>query len=128
MLCPYIAQDNFIGRDALLKQRMEGVQKLLGIFAVDTRGDEDILAWGHESIYCSGKLAGYVTSASYGYLIGKPICMGFISYSAPGTQGNIVSPDILREGRYEVEINGKLYPADITLRPLHDPGSLRVKM
>ncbi len=40
------------------------MKQLLGIFTVDTGGDEDVLPWGHENIYRNGELAGYVSSAS----------------------------------------------------------------
>ena len=91
------------------------MKKLLGIFTVDTRGDEEVLPWGHENIYRNGELAGYVSSACFGYLVGKPICMGYISRSASGEEGGVVTPVFLKEGHYEIDIDGKLYPAQISL-------------
>ena len=98
---------------------------MLGFFTVDTAGDDDVFPWGYENIYRNGELVGYVSSASFGYSIGKPICMGYIS--SPGGGGQVVTTEFLKEGCYEIDIAGKLCQAEISLKPLYDPKSLKIK-
>src|SRR5205085_8808888 len=52
----------FIGRDALLRQRTEGLKKRLVMFAFD---DPGAYAWSGEPILMDGKRVGELTSAGY---------------------------------------------------------------
>jgi 4-methylaminobutanoate oxidase (formaldehyde-forming) len=54
----------FIGREALLEQKMNGVKRQLVIFVLD---DPEPMLWGGEPIYRDGKVVGYTTSGSYGH-------------------------------------------------------------
>ena len=101
------------------------MKNMLGFFTVDTGGNEDIFPWGYENIYRNGDLVGCVTSAAFGHTIGKPICMGYVS--ATGDR-SVVTPRFLKDGRYEIDISGEMCPAQISLKPLYDPKSLRVRM
>ena len=121
----YTVQGDFIGRAALVKQKDEGVRQMITNFTVDTKGDENILPWGHENIYRNGELVGYVTSASFGHSIGKPVCMGIV-YGPKDSK--VITTEYLRQGRYEIEIDGNFCPAQMSLKPFHDPKSLRVRM
>lgn len=116
---------DFIGRSALAKQKEEGVHQMITNFTVDTKDDENLLPWGHENIYRNGELVGYVTSASFGHSVGKPLCMGLI-YGPKDSRA--ITTGYLREGRYEIEIDGNSCPAQMSLRPFYDPKSLRVRM
>jgi 4-methylaminobutanoate oxidase (formaldehyde-forming) len=49
--------------------------------------------------------------------------MGYVS-----AEGELVTPDYIREGRYELRVNGRNYEAEASLRPFYDPKSERVKM
>ena len=121
-----LIQDKFIGREALLKQKEAGVKQLLGIFSIDLQDDTTTLPWGNESIYRNGEFAGYVTSAGFGHTLNKAVCMGYIC--APGKSGaagkepaggksTVVSRQYLKEGNYEIEINGELWPASLHMTP-----------
>ena len=72
--------------------------------------------WGKELIYCNGNYCGYVTSADYGYSVGKHVCMGYVCDS-----GRPVSLQFLNDGSYEIEVGGKRYPAAMTTKALYDP-------
>ena len=63
---------------------------------VMTLDDPDAVAMGKEPIMHGQRVLGYVTSADYGYSIGRGILYGYlpISYSKPGT-----SVDVLYFGR-----------------------------
>ena len=93
------------------------------------------LPWGNESIYRNGKYAGYVTSAGFGHTLGKAVCMGYVC--APGNSKQsgvmgggrekstgVVTHQYLKEGSYEIEIDEKLWPANLHMTPPYDPKSL----
>lgn len=111
-------QDNFIGKEALLEQKVKGVKQMLGTFKVNIPVEENVLPWGKELIYRDGMYAGYVTSAGYGFSIGGPVCMGYVS-----NNGKNVNSIYLREGNYEIEIDGKKWSAELNLKPFYDPDS-----
>ena len=99
--------------------------------------DTATLPWGNESIYRNGQFAGYVTSAGYGHTLGKAVCMGYVCAAGKGgvkdekpTGGktSVITPRYLKEGSYEIEIDGKLWAATLHLTSPYDPKSKRVRM
>jgi 4-methylaminobutanoate oxidase (formaldehyde-forming) len=110
----------FIGRDALLKQRDEGVKRRLAQFALD---DPEPLLYGNEPIYRNGKIAGYVTTAMYGHTVGAAIGLGYVE----DPEGGDVDAGFVNAGAYELEVAGVRCPARTTLKPLYDPAGERVK-
>ena len=97
---------------------------MLASFLIDTGSRDDLFPWGYENIFRNGEFVGYVTSTAYGYTVGGHVCMGVIRAGA----GETVSPSFVEEGQYEVEVNGERCPARVSLRPLYDPKSLRLRM
>ena len=61
-------------------------------------------------------MLGYVTSANYGYSVGKGIVYGYlpVQYAAVGTS-------------VEVEYFGKRYPASAAQEPVYDPKNVKLK-
>jgi 4-methylaminobutanoate oxidase (formaldehyde-forming) len=59
----------------------------------------------------------------FGHTLGATVAMGYVS-----AEGELVTPDYIREGRYELRVNGRNYEAEASLRPFYDPKSERVKM
>ena len=130
--CFLFIQD-FIGKEALIKQKESGLTQLLGIFTIDLHDDTTTLPWGSESIYRNGEYAGYVTSAGFGHTLGKAVCMGYICAPESGVMdedrgksSGTVTHQYLKEGSYEIEINGKLWPASLHMTPPYDPKSSRL--
>ncbi len=119
------SQGDFIGRQALVEQKERGIRKTLASFTVDVPADRDVLPWGNELIYRNEEFVGYVTSASYGHSIDNPIVMGFVE--APINEKEITTKYV-KSGQYTVEIDGERYPAKVSLQPLYDPKSERVRM
>lgn len=118
-----VLQGDFIGREALLRQKASGVKQMLGTFRLNIPDHEDVLPWGKELIYRNGNYAGYVTSAGYGFSVGGPICMGFVL-----NNGENVNTQYLKGGQYEIEIDGKKWSAELTLKSFYDPKSVAMKM
>eukprot|EP00731_Ephydatia_muelleri_P026474 Em0018g574a len=114
---------SFQGKDAVLKQQREGVNKFLAVFSVDTKGDETLVPWGHETIFESGKAAGSLSSAAYGPHLGMYVCVAAIQRSAPDGTPCVLTPELLSAGKYEVEIGGQLCSAHLLQQPGYDPKS-----
>jgi 4-methylaminobutanoate oxidase (formaldehyde-forming) len=111
---------DFIGRDALLKQKAERklVKRLLQ-FALE---DPAPLLYHNEPIYRDGELVGHTSSAAYGHHLGRAIAMGYVRHEG-GVDSNYVAA-----GKWEIDVGLKRFAAKASLRPLYDPTSARMKV
>jgi glycine cleavage system aminomethyltransferase T len=109
----------FIGREALLEQKKNGVAKRLVQFALN---DSSKLLYHNEPIYRNGEIVGYITSGMYGHAIDKSIGMGYVK-----NHHGLVDKAYVDAGTYEIEVAGKRYAATAQLQPFYDPKSERVK-
>jgi 4-methylaminobutanoate oxidase (formaldehyde-forming) len=111
--------EGFIGRDAVmtalaarpLRRRM--VQVLVK--------DPKPLMFHAEVVYRSGVPVGYARSASYGFTLGGAVGLAMIEVDEPITR------QYLDTGDWEVDIAGIRYPAVVSIAPLYDPASDRVR-
>ena len=73
--------------------------------------------------WCSGTgwPVGQLTSAAWGEAVGRAVGLGYLRHPA----GDVITPEFLRAGRYQVNAGGDLYPATVSLRPPFDPGPAR---
>jgi 4-methylaminobutanoate oxidase (formaldehyde-forming) len=108
---------DFIGREALVKQKQSGLKRQLVIFVLE---DPEPMLWASEPIYRNGKPVGYTTSGAYGHTLGAAIAMGYIN------NPDGVTADFIRMGRYEIGINGQRYAAQPHLRAPYDPERRRI--
>jgi len=108
----------FIGLDALLAQRDQGVNKRLAQFVLK---DPEPLLYHNEPIWRDGEITGYVTSGMYGHTLGAAVGLGYVSNKAG------VDADYVATGSYEIEIAGERFAAKASLKPLYDPASRRVR-
>jgi 4-methylaminobutanoate oxidase (formaldehyde-forming) len=108
-LCHAVAFDkgDFIGRDALLRQRDEGVAKRLVQLTLD---DARAFAWGGEPIVMDGRPAGEVTSAGYSRMLGRIVAFGYVK---SGDRGAPLTDAAVAAGRYEIDIAGVREPASL---------------
>jgi glycine cleavage system T protein len=104
---------DFIGRDALIRIKEQGITRKLSCMTFD---DPTVGVMGKEPIFVDGRLAGFVTSANYGYTVGHSIVYGYLplEHATPGT-------------KVEVQYFGKRYPATVRKEPLYDPEMTRLK-
>jgi dimethylglycine oxidase len=107
------AKGPFIGRDALLRIRAERPARRLCCLTLANAGR---VVLGKEPILDGDRVLGYVTSANYGYTVGRGIAYGYLpsSHAAPGTP-------------LEIEYFGERYPATVSDEPLYDPKGLRLR-
>jgi sarcosine dehydrogenase len=108
---------DFRGRAAIEAQRERGLRKLLTTFTVDP----SIVLLGRETIFRDGVRVGWLTSAGFGYTVGRSIGLGYVR------NPDGVTADWVTSGTYELEVATERVPAEATLRPLYDPTSARVK-
>ncbi|XP_012054584.1 PREDICTED: pyruvate dehydrogenase phosphatase regulatory subunit, mitochondrial [Atta cephalotes] len=110
---------NFIGRDALLKQREQGVQrKYVQLLLNDHDLEFDTWCWGGEPIYRNGKYCGMTTTTGYGFTFKKQVCLGFVQNFDSKDQPQEVTNEYILSGDYEVNVAGIMYPAKCHL---HSP-------
>ena len=108
----------FIGRDALLRQKREGVRRRLVQFRLT---DPEPMLYHNEPILRDGKICGYVTSAMYGYTLGGAVGLGYVNHEGG------VDADYVNSGTYEIEVACERFAAEASLRPMYDPGGERMK-
>jgi 4-methylaminobutanoate oxidase (formaldehyde-forming) len=110
----------FIGREAVLEQL---AARPLGRRLVQVLIDDPEPLLHHaEIVLRDGSPIGYIRVASYGFTLGGAVGLAMIDGREP------VTSDYIDEGRWEVDIAGSRYPATVSLRPLYDPASARVRM
>jgi heterotetrameric sarcosine oxidase gamma subunit len=104
----------FIGRDALAHARDTVPSKRLVQFKLL---DPEPLLHHDEPIVMDGARIGLLTSGGYGHTLGRALGMGWVRHP----EG--VTPGLLRQARFEIEIAGERYPAEASLRPFFDPSA-----
>jgi 4-methylaminobutanoate oxidase (formaldehyde-forming) len=109
----------FIGHEALLTQKAQGLTRRLVQFAL---ADESKLLYHNEPIWRNGVIAGRITSGMFGHALGKSLGMGYVE----NHQG-LADNEFILSGQYEVEVAGVRVPATASLQPFYDPSSLRIK-
>jgi 4-methylaminobutanoate oxidase (formaldehyde-forming) len=111
--------EGFHGKEALAKAKEAGTphRRLLQVLCKDP----EPLMYHAEVVYRNGKAVGYVRAASYGHSLGGAVGLAMVEGGEPMT------PDWIKAGSWELEINGKKYPAVASLRPMFDPDMKKIK-
>ncbi|MDB2676709.1 FAD-dependent oxidoreductase [Amylibacter sp.] len=112
------SKPDFIGRDAVLRKKENGLDRRLLQFVLD---DSEPLLYHNEPILRDGELVGHLTSGNYGHTIGAAIGLGYVP-----CKDETVS-DILASN-YEIDVAGSKIRADVGIKPIYDPKSDRVKI
>ena len=86
-------------------------------------GGPDVMIWGGELVLRDGVAVGQVTSGAWGETLGG--CVGLAYVRHP--DGEVLTPDLVRAGEYQVNVGGRLYPAAVSLRPPFDPAGDRIR-
>ena len=114
-----LQKPDFIGRDAVLRKKEEGLRRRMLQFMLD---DPEPLLYHNEPIVRDGRINGYLTSGNYGHYLGGAIGMGYVPVE-PGE-----TADELLGSSWEIEIAGTRVGARASLRPMYDSKSERVHM
>ncbi|MFE7129550.1 FAD-dependent oxidoreductase [Streptomyces sp. NPDC057638] len=103
-----LGKGEFTGRDAL---DPGSVSRSLTCLTLD---DPSAVVLGKEPVYVGGTVAGHVTSAAYGYTIGRCVVYAWLPPLAPGTP-------------VQVEWFGEKVAATVAVEPLVDPAMDRIR-
>jgi 4-methylaminobutanoate oxidase (formaldehyde-forming) len=118
-VCAFDKGVDFIGRDALLRQRGAGpLRKRLVQFLLH---DRDAMLYHHEPILKDGAIVGHLSSGNYGHTLGGSVGLGYVR-CAEG-----VSADYLATGGFEIDVAGVRIPATASLSALYDPRGERMR-
>tara|TARA_R110002049_G_scaffold44333_5_gene129992 strand:- start:41906 stop:44347 length:2442 start_codon:yes stop_codon:yes gene_type:complete len=109
---------DFIGRDAVLRKKDAGLKRRLVQFRLR---DPEPLLYHNEPILRDGQIVGYLSSGAYGHHLGGAIGLGYVPCAGE------TAPEVLASN-YEIDVAGARYAADVSLKPLYDPASERVKV
>lgn len=109
---------DFIGRDAVLAKREQGLARRLVQFQLK---DPEPLLFHNEVVVRDGEIVSIVTSGNYGHYLGGAIGLGYVPCAGESAEDVLAST-------YEIEIAGERHSAIASLKPLYDPGALRVRM
>lgn len=104
---------DFQGKEALEAQREHGVTERLACMTFD---DDRTVVMGKEPIWHDGRIVSYVTSATFGYSVGRGIVYGYLPAELAVTGTPV-----------EVEYFGERYPATVADEPLFDPEGERLR-
>ncbi|MEM8539807.1 MAG: FAD-dependent oxidoreductase [Pseudomonadota bacterium] len=108
---------DFIGRDAVLKKREDGLEMRLVQFKLK---DPQPLMYHHEPLLRDGEIVSYITSANYGHTLGAAVGLGYVP-----SKGEKAAE--MLESKFEIEIAGERFEAEASMKPMYDPKSERVK-
>jgi len=108
----------FIGRDAVLRKKDEGLAKRLVQFRLT---DPEPLLYHNEPVLRDGEVVGYLSSGNYGHTLGGAIGLGYVPCKGEA------AADVLASS-YQIEVAGTLVDAEASLKPMYDPKSERVKV
>lgn len=109
---------DFIGRQALLKQKEEGLKRKLVLFALK---DPDPLIYHDEPIYRNGELVSENTHGAYSHLMGCSIGMCYLK------NPDGITDEWIKEGSYEIEVEDQRVPIEIHFRGPYDPENEKLR-
>jgi 4-methylaminobutanoate oxidase (formaldehyde-forming) len=108
---------DFIGRDAVLRKKDEGLARRLVQFRLT---DPEPLLYHNEPVLRDGQIVGYLSSGAYGHHLGGAIGLGYVPCAGE-------SADQLLGSTFEIDVAGTRVQAQASLKPMYDPGSERVR-
>lgn len=110
---------DFIGRDAVLRERMNPTltKRIVQLKLASPRR----WLYRDEPIWCDGAICGYVSSGAYGFTVRAGIGMGYVRHQ------DGVTNELIENSRFEIEIAGERIPAVASLSPFYNPKGTRVR-
>ena len=108
-----LRKNDFIGRDAALKEKEAGGGRRLVSFAIEDDGADAV---GDEPVWHEGKVIGWITSGGYAHHLRRSLALGYIPAALAGESDG-----------FEVEILGERRPAALALAAPFDPQGVRMR-
>jgi 4-methylaminobutanoate oxidase (formaldehyde-forming) len=108
---------DFIGRDAVLRKKEEGLSQRLVQFKLK---DPEPLLYHNEAVIRDGEVVGYLSSGGYGHFEGAAMGMGYVPCQGE-TLGEVLA------STYEIEVAGVRVEAEAQTKPFYDAKGERAK-
>ena len=106
---------DFIGREALLRRREQGVKsQLVSLIFTDRKA----YPLGNEPVYFNGTIVGQTTSASYGYRVDAPLALAYLDRTMVAELGS---------GTVDVDIAREMVTATVSVSAVFDAGGSRLR-
>lgn len=118
-ICKMKSSTPFQGREALEKQKREGLKKRL----VYLYPEEDVPIFGLEAIYRNDVPVGFLRRGCYSFSLEAPLGTGYIS----DPDGAVIDAAYLKQGEYSLDVMGKRYKCRVATGTPFDPKNLRIK-
>jgi len=112
------ANQDFIGRDALIRQKSNPLARRLVCL---THDEPSARLLGGETILRNGERVGWLSSGGYGHSVGQNIGLGYVRNE------HGVDDQYLEAGKYELEVRNQIVPARLHLQALYDPDNLKLR-
>jgi 4-methylaminobutanoate oxidase (formaldehyde-forming) len=111
--------DGFIGKDAVAERKTQNprTRRLAQVLVKDP----EPFLFHAEIVKRNGISVGYVRAGSYGFSLGGAVGLFMIE------AGESIDDNYITNGKWEVEIAGKMYPAEVSLKPFYDPEMKKIK-
>ncbi|KAG5682277.1 hypothetical protein PVAND_011640 [Polypedilum vanderplanki] len=109
---------SYKGKEVILEQQRNGTQKRLVYLTLK----EKIPLWGLEAVYRNNKIVGHLRRGEFAYILDCSLGQCYIKR----TDSKAIDIDYIMSGKYQIEVMGKLYDADIHLRSPFDPKGRRI--
>jgi 4-methylaminobutanoate oxidase (formaldehyde-forming) len=106
-------EGGFVGYDAMKAKSATPALKQIVSLTID---DENAVPLGHEPVITNDKIIGRTTTCAFGYRVGKPIALAYVSSSI-----NVGE-------QVEIDIAGELFKAQVDIAPLYDATGTRMKV
>lgn len=108
---------DFIGREAVLRKRDEGLSRRLLQFCLC---DPEPLLFHNEPILRNGRIVGQLTSGAYGHALGAAVGLGYVPCCGDESVAELLG------SVWQIEVAGRPVTARASLKPLYDPTGARM--
>ncbi len=112
-------EGGFIGKEALLAQKAEGLLKKR--FVAFVFEDPEPLCYHEEPIYANGEIVGRTTAGMFGHSVGATVAMGYVNHDGG------INKEWLDNTDFEIEVECVRYKVKPSLRSVYDSAMEKIK-
>lgn len=113
--CVHLDKGDFIGREALLKVKAEGLTHKLCTLVLD--GEDYLPLYGGEAVYNAGEVVSRVRSGGYGFTVKRNIVYAYLPLELAKTGTKL-----------DIDVFDAVHPAVVSASVLVDPKGERLRM
>lgn len=109
---------DFFGREAVLRKKQAGLSRRMVQFKLK---DPEPLLYHNEPIVQDGQIVGRLTSGNYGHHLGGAIGMGYVPCREDESAAELLQKS------YEIDVAGVRFEAEVSLKPMYDSKSEKMR-